>query len=122
MTQGTVNGGDRGNVRDRRRRREWLVTAWRADVDLDPRYLGAKNAAGFPFMTVPVGQGIPACRCFRCGGLLTADTVSPDRMVPGCQKTAEYPRGGTYVRKNLRPACLHCQSVTGNEIKRTVRR
>lgn len=113
MTQGTVNGGDRGNVRDRRRRREWLVETFRADRDL---YITGNFIANVGLDgSVPRGTGEPACRCYRCGRLLTVDTVSPDRIIPGC-------KGGSYRRNNIRPACLPCQSVTGNEIKRTVRR
>lgn len=119
MTQGTVNGGDRGNVEDRRRRREWLVETFRADCDLaEVRYPdGTPAETTRPRGTVPSGAIVavhPACRCYRCGKLLTVDTVSPDRIVPGC-------KGGTYKRSNIRPACLRCQSITGNEIKRAVR-
>ena len=70
-------------------------------------------------MTVEVETGTegaqPACRCYRCGVLLTADTVTADRIKPGCQ-------GGTYRRDNIRPACGRCNSETGaalgNERKR----
>lgn len=48
----------------------------------------------------------PACRCYRCGELLTESTVTVDRIVPGC-------RGGTYRRNNIRPACLQCNITTG---------
>jgi hypothetical protein len=119
MTQGTVNGGDRGNTRDRRRRREWLVENFRADVDASV----ARGTDGIPFDVQLYNERLtgcgyrrePACRCYRCGTLLTVDTVSPDRIIPGCQ-------GGTYRRNNIRPACLRCQSVTGNEIKRAIRK
>lgn len=115
MTQGTCNGGDRGNTTDRRRRRVWLVEAFRADVDL-------ADIIANPFMSygngrpweVTRGTGIPACRCYRCGVLLTVDTVTPDRIIPGA-------KGGTYRRNNIRPACSRCQSITGNEIKRGLR-
>lgn len=83
--RGSSNANVRGNTRDRRRRREWLVDTFRADVDLD---------------------GQPACRCYRCGRLLTVDTVTSDRVTPGCM-------GGRYLRDNLRPSCLDCQSYTG---------
>lgn len=53
----------------------------------------------------------PACRCYRCGALLTADTLTVDRIVPGCQ-------GGTYKRSNIRPACPRCNSVTGATTRR----
>jgi hypothetical protein len=53
----------------------------------------------------------PACRCYRCGALLTADTVTVDRITPGCQ-------GGTYARTNIRPACGTCNSQTGATTRR----
>lgn len=46
------------------------------------------------------------CRCYRCGHLLTLETMTVDRIVPGCQ-------GGTYRRTNIRPACSGCNSTTG---------
>lgn len=86
--RGTTNRNDRGNTTDRRRRREWLVATFRADLDID---------------------GVPACRCWRCGQLLTTDAVSPDRIIPGCE-------GGRYTRDNLRPSCAPCQSITGGKL------
>lgn len=53
----------------------------------------------------------PACRCYRCGQLLTVDTVTVDRIRPGCQ-------GGTYRRDNIRPACGTCNSSTGATVRR----
>lgn len=53
----------------------------------------------------------PACRCYRCGCLLTVDTVTVDRIKPGC-------RGGTYRRDNIRPACGPCNSETGGSTRR----
>jgi hypothetical protein len=61
---------------------------------------------------------MPACRCYRCGKLLTVDTVTVDRIVPGCVKTAMFPNGGTYVRHNIRPACGDCNSKTGGATRR----
>lgn len=71
------------------------MNTFRADVDLD--------AAG---KIVEHGLGYAACRCYRCGVLLTVSTVTVDRIVPGCQ-------GGTYRRNNIRPACAPCNTVTG---------
>lgn len=105
MTSGTVNGGDRGSVYARRRRKAWLVETFRADVDV------IRAPWGKGFLKVPHGHGEPVCRCYRCGVLLTVEDVSPDRIKPGCE-------GGTYRRENLRPSCLPCQYVTGNDIKR----
>lgn len=51
-----------------------------------------------------------ACRCYRCGTLLTVDTVTVDRIKPGC-------KGGTYRRDNIRPACGPCNSETGGGLR-----
>jgi len=104
--RGTTNGNARGGSDDRRRRREWLVTTYRADVDV--------VALDFPLpypLHTDLGQGIPACRCYRCGVLLTSETVTVDRIKPGCQ-------GGTYARTNIRPACGTCNSSTGATTRR----
>lgn len=78
--RGTTNRNTRGNSTDRRRRREWLVTTY--------------------------GRG-GIVLCWRgCGTRLTVDTVTVDRIVPGC-------RGGTYRRENIMPACGPCNSSWG---------
>lgn len=87
--RGTTNGNARGNSRDRAVRRRWLVKTFAADWKL---------------------HGVPTCRCYRCGELLTEATVTVDRIVPGC-------RGGRYVRGNIRPACAHCNSETGGAVR-----
>lgn len=95
-TRGTSNSDVRGNSVDRRKRREYLVEHYRANVDLGPD--GTE---------VSVGQGQAACRCYRCGCLLTVDTVTVDRRIPGIE-------GGSYWdRMNLRPACGFDNSSTG---------
>lgn len=99
-TRGTSNGNAAGSAEDRRRRRAWLVETFRADVDAD-------NCSP----PCPTVNGVPACRCYRCGVLLTADTLTVDRILPGC-------RGGTYRRNNIRPACGPCNSATGGGIRR----
>lgn len=104
--RGTTNGNARGGSEDRRRRREWLVQTYRADVDV--------VALDFPLpypLHTDRGLGVPACRCYRCGVLLTADTITVDRITPGC-------RGGTYARTNIRPACGTCNSSTGATTRR----
>jgi 5-methylcytosine-specific restriction endonuclease McrA len=85
LRRGTSNSNQRGNTRDRAARRKWLVKTFRADVTF---------------------EGLPACRCYRCGTLLIESTVTVDRIVPGC-------RGGTYRRNNIRPACSVCNTATG---------
>lgn len=98
--RGTTNGNARGSVEDRR---EWLVETYRANAD------ALINGHPCP---VPIGSGEPACRCYRCGVLLTLDTVTVDRIIPGC-------KGGTYRRSNIRPACGPCNSETGGAVRRT---
>lgn len=101
-TRGTTNKNVSGNNEDRKRRRAWLVETYRADVDV-PDF----EVEGYPLTVgVALGLGAPACRCYRCGCLLTIDTVTVDRIIPGCY-------GGTYRRNNIRPACGPCNSSTG---------
>lgn len=113
--RGTSNGNERGNSTTRRQRREWLVATYRADVDLLTTRLAA--LLGAP-IEVPYGHGEPACRCYRCGDLLTADTVTADRIKAGVE-------GGKYRTPrqdakegvtNIRPACGGCNSHTGQAL------
>jgi 5-methylcytosine-specific restriction endonuclease McrA len=108
-TRGTTNKNVSGNSEDRRRRRVWLVETYRADVDADAE--GQEDWNGVLYEE-PLGHGQPVCRCYRCGKLLTVDTVTVDRIVPGCL-------GGTYRRDNIRPACGRCNSSTGGKLSRT---
>lgn len=101
--RGTTNRNDRGNAKDRERRRAWLIETYRADCDVQTIY-GQVDLYGGP---APFGMGAPACRCYRCGTLLTVDIVTVDRIIPGC-------KGGTYRRNNIRPACAPCNSITGS--------
>lgn len=103
--RGTTNRNARGGSVSRRRRREWLVETYRANVDL-PDFMVVPADGRFE---VPLGHGQPACRCYRCGDLLTVDTVTADRIKPGIE-------GGTYKRTNIRPACGHCNSQTGQAL------
>jgi hypothetical protein len=109
--RGTTNGNARGGSDERRRRRAWLVETYRANEDVHVIEL----YHGSIVVGVNLGDGVPACRCYRCGVLLTEDTLTVDRIKPGCQ-------GGTYVRSNIRPSCQPCASLTGavlgNERKR----
>lgn len=123
--RGTSNSNVRGNTEDRRRRREWLVKTYRSNEDVihiwdvkngaDPEgpptwvtttYLPSEGMIRLQESWGRVAKAYPSCRCYRCGRLLTVDTVSPDRIKPGCE-------GGTYRRDNIRPACANCQSLTG---------
>lgn len=112
--RGTTSKNAQGNSEDRRRRKAWLVKTFRADVDLydpaNPReHQSIRARSDHPQYVVPVGEGLPACRCYRCGILLTTLTVSPDRIKPGCM-------GGTYAHHNIRPACDLCQMRTGGQL------
>lgn len=88
--RGTSNTNARGSSADRRARRLYLVRTFQADA----------------------GPGM--CRCYRCGRLLTEESVTVDRIVPGCL-------GGKYVRENIRPACGGCNSETGGGLRRGTR-
>lgn len=84
--RGTSNANARGNSADRRARRLYLLRVY------------ASNKPG-------------RCRCYRCGVLLDENTITVDRIVPGCL-------GGRYVRENIRPACARCNSETGGALAR----
>lgn len=127
-----TDSGPRGSAQTRRRRKRYLLETYRANVDvlpgdiplLDDSPLDAIDNANLRsewnarerLWEVPIGYGEIACRCYRCGYLLTFETMTVDRIVPGCVKTAAFPRGGTYVRNNIRPACCGCQSETGGAL------
>lgn len=100
MSRSTSNKYDAGGPTTRAKRKAWLVDTYRANVDLGHAF------GGLIPIPVPAGTGEPACRCYRCGVLLTVATVSVDRRVPGCE-------GGTYDESNIRPACSTCNSQTG---------
>lgn len=88
MRRGTSNSNARGNSVDRRARRRWLIATYQSDLH--------------PAM----------CRCYRCGALLSEETVTVDRIVPG-------KKGGRYRRNNIRPACARCNSETGGALARS---
>lgn len=80
--RGTTNRNARGSSYTRARRRAYLLRVFESNV----------------------GPG--TCRYYRCGQVLTDETLTVDRIVPGC-------KGGRYVRSNIRPACARCNSETG---------
>lgn len=107
--RGTSNSNARGGSEQRKRRREWLVLTFRANEDVHVLQL---HHGPIVIGVLPGTEGAqPACRCYRCGQLLTAETVTVDRIIPGCQ-------GGTYARNNIRPACGTCNSSTGATTRR----
>ena len=89
----------------------WLIETYRADVDV--KVIRGRFSTT-PIVVLPVLIGTEgceaACRCYRCGHLLTAETLTVDRIIPGC-------RGGTYRRDNIRPACATCNSSTGAQTR-----
>lgn len=137
MTRGTSNKNETGSSEDRRRRRAWLLETYRADVDvIVVRYVKAldREDLSAPMLWTPKDQTdygfasllydlehddsfevleprAAACRCYRCGRLLTLLTMTVDRIVPGC-------KGGTYRRNNIRPACAKCNTETGAAMAR----
>lgn len=111
--RGTSNSAQRGSSEDRRRRREWLVETYRANVDASVMHALLDNWVDVQVYNPRLdGCGYAreaCCRCYRCGQLLTVDTVTVDRIIPGC-------KGGTYRRDNIRPACGDCNSETGGPL------
>jgi hypothetical protein len=57
------------------------------------------------------GNGkIAFCGFHGCGVELDFNTITVDRFpVPGCE-------GGRYVRGNIRPACLKCNTADGGKL------
>lgn len=120
--RGTSNGNASGPAYARRRRKAWLLETYRANQDMVYIWEKGADLEGPPTWISPgrsssglvrlqegwgrVALAVPACRCYRCGELLTTDTMTVDRIVPGCD-------GGTYRRNNIRPACGSCNSETG---------
>lgn len=93
-TRGTSNTNSRGSSYTRRRRRAWLLLTF--DPDLGP--------------------DLARCQLHcsdECLRVVDDSTISADRFpVPGCD-------GGTYVRGNIRPACMPCQSKHGGALRST---
>jgi hypothetical protein len=143
IRRGTSNANERGNSEQRRRRREWLVETYPADVDgILVRYVGGpperedlrevqlwvpRDQSDYGFARLIgdleedrssyeiVEPRVKLCRCARCGKLLTVDTVTCDRIFPGRS-------GGKYrsprqdareLATNVRPHCGGCASKTG---------
>lgn len=128
-TRGTTNRNERGNAEDRRRRREWLLKTYEADVVVihwlrpscgnqvvslvQPSALGMQPISASGVLTAPT------CRCYRCGkplwlsgvvgGVEFEGTLTVDRIKP-------HKKGGTYARTNIRPACAACNSETGGAL------
>jgi 5-methylcytosine-specific restriction endonuclease McrA len=128
--RGTSNGNQRGSSESRRRRREWLLETYAADValtrvewddgevdyrgDFMPLAWWESQIGKRPVLIHGVVVSVTAvatCRCYRCGTLLHDGTLTVDRIIPGCH-------GGTYRRTNIRPACGGCNSETGAPLRK----
>lgn len=92
VERGTTNRNARGSSYERRRRRQWLIDTFGDGVTV---MCSLRSYAG-------------------CLGMLTVETVTADRIVPGIE-------GGTYRRDNIRPACGPCNSSTGGHLGNTRR-
>jgi hypothetical protein len=86
---GTLRAGGekRGNSRDRRNRKVWMLRTW--DNDL----------------------GVEACRCVHCARIgretiLDIKGVEADRIVPGA----------SYAHDNVQPSCRSCNLARSNNI------
>lgn len=118
-TRGTSNSNDRGSAEQRRRRKGWLIQTYAADralirvlyqdgrVEVEDFVLTPEQQMEFP--SVAEAEYVPTARCYRCGRLLWFETLTVDRIIPGC-------KGGKYVRTNIRPACGLCNSETGGPL------
>lgn len=129
VTRGTTNRNERGSSYTRLERREWLVETYRADTDV----LVDVERIGFTLYPLPGNllevdcaeilnlatrfglEPKAACRCYRCGCLLTVDTVTSDRIKAGIEggKYGTPKRDRREGRTNVRPACGTCNSQTG---------
>lgn len=104
--RGTSNGNSSGSAEDRRRRKLWLLDTYAADVFLVLDEFSNLREVPMSALDVYGDDAIRCCRCYRCGKLVTFETMTVDRIIPGC-------RGGTYRRTNIRPCCGKCNSKTG---------
>jgi len=110
--RGTTNRNVRGNSEDRRRRREYLVATYAADMvyfehpEKEDRVVVMDRTPQAKQLEEWGWTKYHLCRCYRCGKLLDVNSVSPDKIKPQAL-------GGTYRRENIRPACDGCQSLTG---------
>jgi HNH endonuclease len=85
--RGTSNANERGSAAQRRKRKQWLLDTF--------------------------GSGLMV-QCAHCTELLTWETLTVDRILPGCM-------GGTYAKGNIRPCCMPCNIRLGNETREKLR-
>jgi hypothetical protein len=87
-TRGNTNKNLRGNTKQRRARRQYLVDTF-GDGTTVECHLRISHA------------------CAQSATILTVDDVTID-----CHPIPRH-EGGTYVRENIRPACMPCQRRQG---------
>lgn len=115
--RGVKNANERGSSYARRARKDWLLETYAANVKLiraTMTYMEEPMVDHFvisvetllEYEGVVEAIEVPTCRCYRCGRLLWFETLTVDRIIPGCL-------GGTYRRNNIRPACYDCNTETG---------
>ena len=86
-------------------------TARRGTSNANDRGSAGARRARKLWLLAEFGDGEQAPCSFGCGTVVTFETISVDRHpVPGCQ-------GGRYVRGNIRPACLPCNSAYGGSLR-----
>lgn len=88
VSRGSSNGNQRGNSYQRARRRQFLVDKF--------------------------GDGVKV-KCVHCGMMLTVETVTSDRIIPGAL-------GGTYRRDNIQPSCARDNSSLGGKLGAQLKR
>lgn len=84
----------------------------RGTSNTNDRGSAAQRRARKQWLLDTFGDGV-VVRCYRfvaCGQVLTFATLTVDRIIPGIL-------GGTYRRGNIRPACGHCNSITGIRLR-----
>lgn len=85
MTNSREPNSARGNVRDRRRRKLFL---------LSPESGWGGNGTEVP------------CSEPKCPQIVTIETIFVDRIIPGAE-------GGRYTRDNIKPHCCRCSHQQG---------
>lgn len=122
LRRGTSNTNERGSAANRRARKTWLLETYAADKNLwriqytrgdglESSVAEDRHPPWTDLVLVLQTDELPACRCYRCGALLHFETLTVDRIIPGCH-------GGTYRRNNIRPACSSCNTETGAPLRR----
>jgi len=82
------NGNQRGSAATRRARKRWLLDTFGDGVTV--------------MCHLEVSD--------ECEMDLTLETLTVDRIVPGCE-------GGRYVRGNIQPACKPCNDLQGGRLR-----